>query len=409
MKILVVGKGGREHALAWASKRSPNVEKVYIAPGSPAMLDVAELVNIADTDINALADFAVSEGIDLTVVGPEHVLALGIANEFAKRGLKIFAPTKEAARIESSKDFAKELMDKYDVPTAKYQSFCERDDAKAYVQKMGAPIVIKEDGLRAGKGVVVAMDMETALNTLDEVFKEDNKVVIEECLFGEEFSLMAFVNGENVYPMEIARDHKRAYDGDEGPNTGGMGAFSPVPNVPNSIIEETMERVMRPIAKGMVKEGIPFVGFLYGGLMLTKDGVKTIEFNARFGDPECEVILSRLESDFAKVMLDVLDGKTPQLKWSEKSALGVVMASEGYPATSTVGAKISGVDKVDALVFHMGTTIKGEELQTNGGRVLIAVALEDDLKAAYDKVYGEIGKIESDKLFYRSDIGKSVL
>lgn len=407
MKILIVGKGGREHALALAAYKSKKCSELFVAPGNVGMKDIAKLVNISDSDIDGLVKFAKEEKIDLTIVGPESTLSLGIVNEFNKEGLKIFGPTKEAAKVESSKDFAKKIMAKYNIPTALYETFYDYDAAREYVLKQGAPIVIKEDGLKAGKGVTVATSIDEALEALQIAFDiPNNKVVIEECLEGFEFSLMSFVSNDLVIPMEIAQDHKRAYDNDLGPNTGGMGVYSPVSTITKDIVEETMNKVMIPMAKALQSEGVPFVGFLYGGLMLTKDGVKTIEFNARFGDPEAEVILPRLESDFIEVIEKVMNNEYVELKWDDKVTLGVVMASTNYPQSSTKGSIIKNVDKVNALVYHMGTDIKDEQLVTNGGRVLIVVGKADTLKEAYENTYKEIKKIECEDLFYRNDIGK---
>lgn len=407
MKILVIGKGGREHALAHAAYRSELVKQVFVAPGNPGMKDIATIVNISDSDIEGLVNFAQKEAIDLTIVGPESSLSLGVVDAFEAANLKIFGPSKDAAQVESSKDFAKQIMMKYNIPTAAYATFDNKDEAIAYVEKQGAPIVIKEDGLKAGKGVTVANTIEEALEAIEIAFSiAGNKVVIEECLFGFEFSLICFVNGTTIVPCEIAQDHKCAYDGDKGPNTGGMGCYSPVKKITKEIIDETMEKVMRPMAKAMVEEGHYFKGFLYGGLMLTENGVKTIEFNARFGDPEAEVILPRLESDFIDTILKVMNNEEVSLKWSDKVSLGVVLASDGYPASSTKDAIIKLDDDLDILLYHMGTANKDNNLVTNGGRVLIATALEDSLEAAYTKAYQEINKIHCDKLFHRNDIGK---
>lgn len=407
MKVLVIGKGGREHALVYACSKSRLVDKIYAAPGNVGMQPLAELVELRDDDVNGLLAFAKEKQIDLTIVGPESSLSVGVVDAFQAEGLKIFGPSKDAAQVETSKDFAKQIMKKYQIPTAAYQTFDNYDDAFAYVQAQGAPIVIKEDGLKAGKGVTVAQSVEEAVEALKIAFSmENNRVVIEECLVGFEFSLMSFVCNDVVLPMEIAQDHKCAYDGDKGPNTGGMGVYSPVKRITPAIIDEAMEKVMKPMAKAMVDEGHPFTGFLYGGLMLTEDGVKTIEFNARFGDPEAEVILPRLESDFVEVILNVMEGKTMELKWSDKVRLGVVLASTNYPASSTSDALIEGVEDVEGLVFHMGTKMKDGKLLTAGGRVLLLCEEGDTLKEAYDKAYEEIKKIKSDSLFYRNDIGK---
>lgn len=407
MKILVIGKGGREHALADAAYKSKDVDIVYTAPGNVGMEDISTRVNIEANDIDTLVKFAKAEEIDLTIVGPEDTLSLGVVDAFEKEGLKIWGPNQKAAKVESSKDFAKKIMAKYNIPTAAYETFDNYEDAKAYVEKQGAPIVVKEDGLKAGKGVTVATSIEEAIEALDIAFAiPNNSVVIEECLVGFEFSLMSFVCDDIVVPMEIAQDHKCAFDGDKGPNTGGMGVYSPVKKITFEIIEEAMEKVMRPMAKAMVEEGCPFTGFLYGGLMLTDDGVKTIEFNARFGDPEAEVILPRLKSDFVQTILDVMEHKEVDLKWDDKVTLGVVMASDKYPASSTKDAVIEGIEDVESKIYHMGTDLKDGKLVSAGGRVLIVVASADTIEEAYDKAYADVHKIKCDKLFYRNDIGK---
>ena len=407
MKVLVIGKGGREHAIAHAVSRSSKVTAVYAAPGNPGMKSIATNVNISDSDVEGLVAFAKENQIDLTIVGPEHTLSLGVVDAFQKEGLKIFGPTKAAAQVESSKDFAKQIMMRHGIPTAAYATFDDKDAAVCYVKEKGAPIVIKEDGLKAGKGVTVAHTLEEALEALDIAFaQEGNKVVIEECLVGFEFSLICFVCGDVVITMEIAQDHKCAYDGDTGPNTGGMGVYSPVRRITPQIIEETMNTIMKPMAKAMVDEGVPFTGFLYGGLMLTEDGVKTIEFNARFGDPEAEVILPRLKSDFVEIIEKVMDHEECTPEWSDEVTLGVVLASAGYPASSTKGAAIEGLDQVDALVYHMGTAETDGQLVTAGGRVLIIVAQAPTLEDAYAKAYAEVDKVSCACLFHRNDIGK---
>lgn len=408
MKVLIVGKGGREHALAWKVSQGEKISKIYIAPGNPGTEKLGTNIPIDECDIISLADFAQENSIDLTIVGPESSLALGIADEFQKRNLKIFAPTSAAAKIESSKDFAKEIMKKYSIPTATYSTFIDLFSAKEYVKKIGAPIVIKEDGLCAGKGVTVAETLEEALDALESVFsKGENRVVIEEKLEGFEFSLIALVHGELVIPLDAAQDHKRAYSGDKGPNTGGMGIYSPVDMVSEAIIQETMEKIMVPMARALSKEGIPFTGFLFGGIMLTTSGVKTIEFNARFGDPEAEAILPRLENDLSEVILKLLDGKNSKLSWDKRYTLGVVMASKNYPLSSTLGAEIKiGNLSPETLLFHMGTSKDSSgNLVTGGGRVLIPVVLGDTLKQAKARVYEEIRKINCEKLFFRDDIG----
>lgn len=406
MKILVIGKGGREHALAWKLNQSPLVDKVYIAPGNPGTAAFGINVDIKDSDIKALADFAEKEKIDLTVVGPETTLALGAADEFEARGLKIFGPRKDVARLESSKDFAKHIMNKYNVPTGAYETFTDFENAKAYVLKHGAPIVIKEDGLKAGKGVTVAMKIEEAVEALEIAFAiPDNKVVIEEYLDGFEFSLIALAHEDKVIPLEVGQDHKRVFDGDKGPNTGGMGVYSPVRRVTKEIIDASVNEIIRPTLEGLKKEGLPFTGFIFAGIMDTKEGVKTIEFNARFGDPEAEAILPRMESDLVQLILDIMSGKETEVKWSEKTTVGVVLASEGYPASSTSNAEIEIEDGMESILFHMGTKEENGKLYTNGGRVLIVVAEGDTLAEAKEKAYNDIEKIKCEKLFFRHDIG----
>lgn len=407
MKVLVIGKGGREHALVHAVSRSARVKKIYAAPGNPGMKSLAECVNISDSDVEGLVAFAKEKAIDLTIVGPESSLSLGVVDAFQKEGLKIFGPTQDAAQVESSKDFAKAIMAKYGIPTAAYQTFDNKEDAIHYVQSEGAPIVIKEDGLKAGKGVTVAYTLKEALDALDIAFDiPGNKVVIEECLVGFEFSLICFVCDDIVLPMQVAQDHKCAFDRDTGPNTGGMGVYCPVRKITPEIIEDAMHSIMIPMAKAMMKEGHPFTGFLYGGLMLTDNGIKTIEFNARFGDPEAEVILPRLKTDFCDIIENIMNHSKTELEWDDQVTLGVVMASDGYPASSTKDALIEGVEDVDSMIFHMGTDEKDGKLVTAGGRVLIVVSKEETLQKAYDKAYADIEKVRCDKLFYRHDIGK---
>ena len=407
MKILVIGTGGREHALALAASKSSLVEKVYCAPGNPGMASFGECVNVSGSDVEGLVTFAKENEIDLTIVGPEETLSLGVVDAFMEAGLKIFGPTKAATQVESSKDFAKNIMRKYNIPTAAYETFDDYEKAVCYVKEKGAPIVVKEDGLKAGKGVTVAYSVEQAIEALDIAFEiPGNKVVIEECLVGFEFSLICLVHEDLVIPLEVAQDHKCVNDGDTGPNTGGMGSYSPVKKITPEIIEEAKNSIMIPMAKAMVEEGVPFTGFLYGGLMLCEDGIKTIEFNARFGDPEAEVILCRLESDFVQAILDVMAGKEVQLKWSEKVSHGVVMASTNYPASSTKGSLITGLENSDALIYHMGTKETKEGLVTNGGRVLMVVTMEDTLEEAFKHTYEEVNKIHCKDLFYRHDIGK---
>lgn len=410
MKVLVIGRGGRCHAIAWKLFNSKYSPEVFVAPGNAGMT-FAKCVNIDEMDNEGLVKFALENKIDLTVVGPEAALSNGVVNAFKKSGLRIFGPTKEAAIIEASKEFTKDLMKKYNVPTAKYEAFDNYEDAKKYLDKEGAPIVIKYDGLAAGKGVVVANTYEEAHDAIKTMLLDKKygnaRVVIEECLVGPEFSLMAFVNGTKVFPMMLSQDHKRAYDNDQGPNTGGMGAYSPVPIITDDDINYAMENIMKPVATAMVKEGRPFVGVLYGGLMKTKDGVKVIEFNARFGDPETEVVLPRLDSDLVDVFNDCIDGKDLDLKWSNKKTLGVVMASIGYPESYKKGYEIEGLDQ--ELVFHMGTSLKDGKIVNSGGRVLMVVGVGDTLLEAQKNAYEKVSKIKCENLFYRHDIGYQVV
>lgn len=411
-KVLVIGSGGREHAIVDALSRSPQVEKIYCAPGNAGIANQAECVAIKVEDTEALADFAASHGIELTVVGPEASLAAGVVDTFNSRGLRIFGPTKAAARIESSKEFAKEIMTKYDVPTAAYRVFDEFEPALEYVSNRPLPAVIKYDGLAAGKGVVVAMtypEAEEALRDmlLDESFGE-GRVVVEDFLDGPEFSFMCVVSGEKVYPLAIAQDHKRAYDGNKGPNTGGMGAYSPVPFITEDIRNEALEKIIKPVAAGLEKEGVPFTGVLYGGLILTADGPKVIEFNARFGDPETEVVLPRLESDICALFEAAIDGKDFETEWSDKAMLGVVLASKGYPGSYEKGHEIKGLDKIQGKAFHMGTAERDSKLLTAGGRVLMIVGEGESVAEAREAALRDIEQIECDNLFHRSDIGKQI-
>ncbi|HHL0972671.1 TPA: phosphoribosylamine--glycine ligase [Bacillus cereus] len=412
MNVLVIGRGGREHALAWKFAQSEKVEKVYVAPGNEGMRDVAIPVDIDENDFDALVLFAKENNVELTFVGPEIPLMNGIVDRFKEEGLRVFGPNKAAAVIEGSKAFTKELMKKYDIPTGAYETFTDYEEAVQYIQKVGAPIVIKADGLAAGKGVTVAMTLEEALQAVKEMLQDvkfgaaSKKVVIEEFLDGQEFSLMAFVNGTTVHPMVIAQDHKRAFDADKGPNTGGMGAYSPVPQIPESAVQEAIQTVLHPTAQAMLQENRSFTGILYAGLILTNDGPKVIEFNARFGDPETEVVLPRLENDLVDVCNAVLDKSELTLQWSEEAVIGVVLASKGYPEAYKKGDIINGLDALqDVIVFHSGTAMKHGDFVTNGGRVLFVACKANSLQEAKDKVYKEIGKIESDGLFYRSDIG----
>lgn len=414
MNVLVIGSGGREHAICKKVSESPLVEKIYCAPGNGGIAEVAEIVPIHETDFLSLISFAKERHIDLTIVGPEAPLSSGIVNEFRAAGLRIFGPTKEAATIESSKAFAKDLMKKYHIPTASYEVFHEYDAAKAYVEKIGAPIVIKADGLAAGKGVAVAMTLEEAQEALKTMMLEQkfgessSQIVVEEFLDGEEFSLMAFVNEENVYPMVIARDHKRAFDGDKGPNTGGMGAYSPVPQISAEEVEQAVNQILIPTAAAMVKEGRSFGGVLYAGLIRTTAGIKVIEFNARFGDPETQVVLSRLESDLVQIILNLLNGEDPELYWSNDAVLGVVIASNGYPESYEKGVQLPELNELSSnlVVYHSGTRLDNERFFSNGGRVLFVGKKDTTLASARDSLYKELEKYTFDGFFYRKDIGK---
>ena len=393
MNVLVIGRGGREHAICRKVKESPKVNKVFVAPGNAGMTDVAELVAMDEGAQEELVEFAKANEVGLTIIGPEVPLLAGLADRFEEAGLKVFGPKQKAAEIEGSKSFAKELMQKYQIPTAEYAVFTEYEPAVAYVKEKGAPIVIKADGLAAGKGVTVAMTLDEALDSLKENMVDSKfgdasaKVVVEEFLSGEEFSLMALVNGEVVIPLEIAQDHKRAYDGDKGPNTGGMGAYSPVEHIGQEVVDVAIETVLIPTAKAMMSEGRDFCGVLYAGLIKTESGPKVIEFNARFGDPETQVVLPRMNSDLVDVLERVIAGEKVEIEWDEQAMLGVVVAANGYPEQYDKGAVLRGLDKVaqDLFVFHAGTK-KGDsgEYETNGGRVLLAGAKANSLKEAQE-------------------------
>lgn len=408
-KVLVVGGGGRCHAIVDALVRSPQVAQVFCAPGNAGIGLTATNVPIKDTDVAALKEFALSHGIDLTVVGPEASLAKGIVDEFRGAGLKVFGHTLSATRIESSKEFAKELMRRYDIPTASYRSFSSYAQALEYVKGGSFPTVLKYDGLAAGKGVVVAQTLQEAdaalrMMLLEEEFGE-GKVVVEDFLTGPEFSFMCFVDGENVYPMPLSQDHKRAFDGDQGPNTGGMGAYTGLPFITKQDWDYAFEKIMVPAAKAMCAEGCPLSGVLYGGLMKTADGIKVIEFNARFGDPETEVVLPLLESDPYDIFESIAVSRAPQpLQWKKAVTMGVVLASKGYPGKYEKDAVIEGVELVDGKVFHMGTALKDGNLVTAGGRVMMVVCEGRSIAEAAGKVYAQIAEIRCDNLFYRKDI-----
>ena len=411
MKVLVIGGGGRCHSIVDALTRSPQVEKIYCAPGNAGIAAQAECVPLKDTDVEGLLEFAKARAVDLTVVGPEAALAAGVVDAFRAAGLRIFGHTKAATRIESSKEFAKQIMEKYGVPTAAYRAFSDYGAAAEYVRSRPLPAVLKYDGLAAGKGVVVAESYDEADAALRDMLLDDRfgkgRVVVEDFLEGPEFSLMCFVSGREVRPMVLAQDHKRAFDGDKGPNTGGMGAYSPLPFITAEDEAFAMREVMQRTADAMVAEGCPLTGVLYGGLMKTRDGVKVIEFNARFGDPETEVVLPRLKSDIAEIFAAVADGRPmpERLEWHDFATLGIVLASKGYPDAYEKGCEIKGLDSVEGTVYHMGTKADGDRVLTAGGRVLFVVGRGATLEEARAAALRDVERIECDNLFYRTDIG----
>ncbi|WP_061599322.1 phosphoribosylamine--glycine ligase [Streptococcus gordonii] len=419
MKLLVVGSGGREHAIAKKLLESQGVDQVFVAPGNDGMtLDGLDLVNIGISEHSKLIEFAKENDIAWSFIGPDDALAAGIVDDFNQAGLKAFGPSRLAAELEWSKDFAKEIMVKYGVPTAAYGTFSDFEEAKAYIEKQEAPIVVKADGLALGKGVVVAETVEQAVEAahdmlLDNKFGDSGaRVVIEEFLDGEEFSLFAFVNGDKFYILPTAQDHKRAYDGDKGPNTGGMGAYAPVPHLPQSVVDQSVETIIKPVLKGMIAEGRSYLGVLYAGLILTADGPKVIEFNSRFGDPETQIILPRLTSDFAQNITDILDKKEPAITWlNEGVTLGVVVASEGYPLDYEKGLPLPEKTDGDIITYYAGAKFaeNSRALLSNGGRVYMLVTTADTVSAAQEKIYDQLKKQDTTGLFYRHDIGGKAL
>ena len=416
MKILVIGSGGREHALAWKLAQSERVQVVFVAPGNGGTAADARLVNVDIDDPVQLADFVVAENIALTLVGPEAPLAAGIVNLFRARGLKIFGPTREAAQLESSKDFAKAFMQRHGIPTAKYQSFSDAAQAHAYVDANGAPIVIKADGLAAGKGVVVAMSLPEAHSAVDHMLSDNAfgdagaRIVIEEFLAGEEASFIVMCDGKNILPMATSQDHKRLKDHDEGPNTGGMGAYSPAPIVTPAMHARVMREIINPTIQGMAKDGIPFTGFLYAGLMIDAEGnPRTLEFNCRMGDPETQPIMTRLKSDYVTVLEHACNGTLDavELDWDRRTAVGVVLAAAGYPDSPRKGDTIEGIppETPECVTFHAGTRSVGGTLQTNGGRVLCVVGLGDSVRMAQKQAYEGVDKVRFDGAQFRRDIG----
>lgn len=415
MNLLVIGSGGREHALVSKLKENVDVRKIYCVPGNPGIAEIAECVEMDIMDNAALVAFAKTHQIKLTVVGPEMPLSNGIVDVFQTNGLACFGPTQAAARIESSKTFAKHLMEKYDIPTAKFAVFNDADIAKTYIKDQGAPVVVKADGLAAGKGVVVAMTIKEALAAVDMIMcdgafgQAGSQVVIEEFLMGEEASILAFTDGKTIIPMVAAQDHKRVYDQDQGPNTGGMGAYAPAPVITPSISEQVMREVLEPTIHAMASEGCPYCGCLYAGLIITEDGPKVIEFNARFGDPETQVVLPLLDSDLVTIMQACIEGTLGDLSvtWKNEAAVCVVLASGGYPGKYNKGDIITGIDEAEqqgSHVFHAGTASHENQVVTNGGRVLGVTATASDIKQGVAKAYQAIAKIKFKDMHYRKDI-----
>lgn len=422
MRILVVGLGGREHALVWKIAQSPLVDKIFCAPGNGGISSQAECIDIKPEDIPALLDFARHEKIDLTVVGPEAPLSLGIADEFKNYKLKIFAPNKLSAQLEASKVFAKELMARYKVPTAAFQVFDNASEAKKYIGKIGAPCVVKADGLAQGKGVVVAKSLDEAVQAVSSMMEEKifgdagKRIIIEECLEGQEASILVFTDSKTVVPLVSSQDHKRVFDNDEGANTGGMGVYSPAPVVTPVLFNEILEKIIYRTIDGLSKEGIDYRGVLYAGVMLTKDGPKTLEFNVRFGDPETEAILPRLKTDIVEVMLAVSEVKLSRfnnLDWDSRACVCVVCASGGYPGNYEKGKVITGLDEAvkieDVVVFHAGTKKSEGRYLTSGGRVLGVTGLGNTIKEAMVKTYQAVEKIKFEGMHYRRDIGKKAI
>ena len=415
MDILVIGGGGREHALVSKLKESPQVNKIYCAPGNPGIAEMAECVALDVNDNAVLVDFVTAHGIDLTVVGPEMYLVNGVVDAFTRKGLKIFGPDQKAAQIEGSKAFSKYLMEKYKIPTAAFAVFTDAEEAKAYIRQQGAPLVVKADGLAAGKGVVVAMTLDEALAAIDMIMCDQvfglsgSQVVIEEFLVGEEASILAFTDGKTIIPMVAAQDHKRVYDNDQGPNTGGMGAYAPAPVVTADLSEQVMKEILQPTVDAMTSEGCPYCGCLYAGLIMTADGPKVIEFNARFGDPETQVVLPLLDSDLVTIMEACINGTLADvdIKWKKSAAVCVVVASGGYPGPYDNGHVIEGIQEAEAqgaYVFHAGTATHDDHVVTNGGRVLGVTAIAPDIEQAVEKAYRALGQLSFNGMHYRKDI-----
>lgn len=419
MKLLVVGSGGREHAIAKKLLDSDQVEQVFVAPGNDGMtLDGIKLVNIGISEHSALINFAKEHDIAWTFVGPDDALAAGMVDDFEQAGLKAFGPSRLAAELEWSKDFAKQIMVKYGIPTAAFGTFSNFEEAKAYIEEQGAPIVVKADGLALGKGVVVAETVEQAVEAAREMLMDNKfgdsgaRVVIEEFLAGEEFSLFALVNGDQFYILPTAQDHKRAFDGDQGPNTGGMGAYAPVPHLPQSVVDTAVDTIVKPILDGMIAEGRSYLGVLYAGLILTDQGPKVIEFNARFGDPETQIILPRLTSDFAQNIDDILHQRPTELTWLDSGVtLGVVVASNGYPLDYEKGVALPAKTEGDIMTYYAGARFadNSRALLSNGGRVYMLVTTADTVQDAQEKIYSELKNQDTTGLFYRTDIGSKAV
>ncbi|MCY1571418.1 phosphoribosylamine--glycine ligase [Staphylococcus pettenkoferi] len=412
MKVLVIGAGGREHVLAHKLNQSPLVDEVHAIPGSDAMAQVAEVhTDIAESAHDDIVDFAQQQGIEWVVVGPEQPLTEGLADRLLDVDIKVFGPTQAAAQIEGSKSFAKKLMAKYDIPTADYREISSKTEAQTYIQSCDYPVVLKKDGLAAGKGVIIAENYDEAVEAVEKLYPTDDEtVVFETFLEGEEFSLMTFVNGDYAVPFDcIAQDHKRAFDNDQGPNTGGMGAYCPVPHISSEVIEETNRQIAQPIAQAMEQEGYHFFGLLYIGAILTKEGSKVIEFNARFGDPEAQVLLTRMESDLMQHILD-LDAKQPiHFKWKDKAVVGVMLASKGYPGSYEKGKEVSGFTLDEGKYFVSGLKKEGDHFVTSGGRVILALGEGKDIAEAKKAAYEAVEPVANDALFYRNDISNKAL
>ena len=421
MKVLVVGGGGREHALVWKIAQSPRVSQLYCAPGNAGIAEQATIVPIKANDLDGLLSFALKEGIDLTVVGPEEPLTKGMVDLFESKNLMIFGASRKAAEIEGSKAFAKEMMKKYRIPTASYEIFDDQKEAVRYLRKQGAPVVVKADGLAAGKGVLICKTVEEAVQSVEKIMVEKifgeagRRVVIEEYLVGEEASYIAFTDGKTILPLASSQDHKAIFDGDEGPNTGGMGAYSPAPVVTDQVHERIIERVLRPIIQGMGEEGRPYKGVLYAGLMISDGHPKTLEFNARFGDPETQPVLMRMKGDIVPILEACMKGNLSQyrIEWNPQAAVCVVMASKGYPGDYEKGRPIEGLEEVktikDVFIFHAGTAAKDGRTVTNGGRVLGVTGLGEDIPRAIEKTYQAVKKISWEGVYYRKDIGQKAL